>query len=129
MNGKQVPCPSGRYWRVQPGDTLYTIAERMKVSIDDLQRLNPGVDPYNLRVGASLCLPEELPPCESGLYWKIASGDTLSGIAAATGTSVEKLLELNPNLDPYNLRIDQAICLPALSEISPNPNIIKPSTG
>ncbi|WP_156275317.1 LysM peptidoglycan-binding domain-containing protein [Neomoorella glycerini] len=107
----QVPCPSGRYWRVEPGDTLYLIALRIGTTVDELLRLNPGVDPYNLQVGQVLCLPPE-PPCPSGVYWEVAPGDTLYSIARATGTTVEKLLELNPHIDPYNLQVGQKICLP-----------------
>lgn len=52
------------------------------------------------------------PPCPSGIFWIVAKGDTLYKIAKETGTTVEKLLELNPNVDPLNLQIDQKICLP-----------------
>ncbi|CEP67683.1 LysM domain [Moorella glycerini] len=107
----QVPCPSGRYWRVEAGDTLYLIALRIGTTVDELLRLNRGVDPYNLQIGQVLCLPPE-PPCPSGVYWEVAPGDTLYSIARVTGTTVEKLLELNPHVDPYNLQVGQKICLP-----------------
>jgi len=54
----------------------------------------------------------ELPPCPSGIYWEVAPGDTLFSIARATGTTVERLLELNPQVDPRNLQVGQKICLP-----------------
>jgi LysM repeat protein len=107
----EVPCPSGRYWRVEAGDTLYQIALRIGTTVAELERLNPGIDPYNLQIGQVLCLPNE-PPCPSGVYWQVAPGDTLYSIARATGTTVEKLLELNPHVDPYNLQVGQNICLP-----------------
>jgi LysM repeat protein len=37
--------------------------------------------------------------------------DTLSGIAARNGTTVERLQELNPELDPTGLRAGQKIKL------------------
>jgi len=107
----QPPCPSGRYWRVEAGDTLYLIALRLATTVAELERLNPGVDPFNLKVGQLLCLPPE-PVCPSGVFWRVAAGDTLYSIASATGTTVEKLLELNPNVNPLNLQIGQDICLP-----------------
>ncbi|MGD0152529.1 MAG: LysM peptidoglycan-binding domain-containing protein [Thermacetogeniaceae bacterium] len=118
MGFEQTACPSGRFWKVQAGDTFYTIAERLNLDVGDLQRLNPGIDPHNLQVGISLCLPEELPPCTSGLYWRVAPGDTLFNIAQATGITLGRLLLLNPGIDPGNLRVDQAVCLPPISEIS-----------
>jgi len=37
---------------VKPGDTLSTIAEKVNVPVEELQRLNPGIDPQALRSGA-----------------------------------------------------------------------------
>lgn len=111
MGQNQIPCPSGRYWRVEAGDTLYLIALRMGTTVAELERLNPGVNPYNLQIGQVLCLPAEQ-PCPSGIYWQVAAGDTLYSIARATGTTVARLLELNPHVDPNNLQIGQNICLP-----------------
>jgi len=75
-------------------------------------RANPGVDPLNLQIGQLLCLPEEFPPCPSGVYWEVSPGDTLYTIAQSVGTTVETLLELNPGIDPNNLQVKQKICLP-----------------
>jgi LysM repeat protein len=41
--------------------------------------------------------------------YTIQSGDTLAGIAAKTGTTVARLEQLNPGLDPNALRIGQPI--------------------
>lgn len=108
---QQPPCFSGRFWRVRAGDTLWLIALQTGTTVVELERLNPGVDPYNLRIGQLICLPAER-PCPSGVFWVVAAGDTLYGIAQATGTTVERLLELNPNVQPRNLQIGQTICLP-----------------
>jgi LysM repeat protein len=124
MEGEQAYCPSGRFWEVQEGDTLYTIAQQLGIEVADLAQLNPGVDPYSLEAGTSLCLPPELPPCASGIYWRVSPGDTLYDIARAAGTTLGKLFELNPGLDPQNLKVDQAICLPFVSEISLRTHII-----
>jgi LysM repeat protein len=81
--------------------------------------LNPNIVPENLEPGMQICLPEEsalpqgpIPPCASGLYWVVAQGDTLFSIARAYGTTVGRLLELNPGIDPQNLQIGMSICLP-----------------
>jgi LysM repeat protein len=41
----------------------------------------------------------------------VKAGDTLAAIAETTGTTVERLLQLNPNLDPNAMRAGQEICL------------------
>jgi LysM repeat protein len=43
--------PQERYI-VKPGDTLSTIAEKVHVPVEELQRLNPGIDPQALGSGA-----------------------------------------------------------------------------
>ena len=43
--------------------------------------------------------------------YTIKANDTLSGIAAETGTTVERLQELNPELDPQGLVAGQKIKL------------------
>jgi LysM repeat protein len=39
----------------------------------------------------------------------VVSGDTLAGIAAKTGTTVAKLEQLNPGVDPTALRVGETI--------------------
>ena len=47
-----------RTYTVRPGDTLALIAERTGVSVEELQELNPRVDPNNLIVGQKIRLTE-----------------------------------------------------------------------
>jgi len=41
--------------------------------------------------------------------YTVQSGDTLGGIAAKTGTTVAKLEQLNPGIDPTALRVGERI--------------------
>jgi len=51
-------------------------------------------------------------PSASPVSYKVAKGDTLSSIAAKHHTSVDKILQLNPDLSINNLRVGQTITLP-----------------
>jgi LysM repeat protein len=42
---------TARYYTVQAGDTLGAIAFREKTTVDQLLRLNPGIDPTALHAG------------------------------------------------------------------------------
>lgn len=119
MIATRQPCTGARLRRVEPGDTLYLIARETGVPLEDLIRLNPGVDPLNLEVGSMICVPLEqglptgkVPPCESGLYWVISQGETIYLIAQSLGVPVDTLLALNPSVDPANLRPGDSLCLP-----------------
>lgn len=111
MASSQLPCLSERFWKVKEGDTFYLIASFVGTTVEELKNLNPNIDPNNLQIGQEICLPPER-PCPSGIFWEVAAGDTLDSIARANDTTVDKLLELNPNINPQNLQIGQAICLP-----------------
>jgi LysM repeat protein len=41
--------------------------------------------------------------------YSVRSGDTLASIAERLGTTVDRLMELNPGIDPQALRVGQSI--------------------
>jgi LysM repeat protein len=41
----------GKYYRVQAGDTLESIAEKHGTTVEALLELNPGIDPVALNIG------------------------------------------------------------------------------
>lgn len=50
-------CPPGTTTHtIKTGDTLYRIACRYKISLDDLFEANPGISPYMLKVGQVICI-------------------------------------------------------------------------
>ncbi|WP_202556073.1 LysM peptidoglycan-binding domain-containing protein [Paenibacillus silvestris] len=56
-------CPAGHYLHtLQPGDTLYHLAQINHISVTLILHANPGIDPYNLRVGQQLCIPSNTSP-------------------------------------------------------------------
>lgn len=112
MQNRQLPpCPTGRFWEIRKGDTIFNIALQINSTVNAILELNPNIDVNNLRVGQSICIPIST-PCPSGIFWIVSAGDTLFSIAQEVGTSVEKLLELNEGINPNNLQINQRICLP-----------------
>lgn len=60
QQGSPVPLPAGckAIHTVKMGDTLYMIAKMHHITLDALMRANPDIDPYNLRIGTQLCIPE-----------------------------------------------------------------------
>ena len=41
---------------IQAGDTLFSLANRYRTTVDKILRLNPGTEIYNLQIGASLLI-------------------------------------------------------------------------
>lgn len=57
--GQRLLIPKGQTYQeevyvVQPGDTLYSIARRLGVSVEELARLNAIIPPYTIEVGQKL---------------------------------------------------------------------------
>ncbi|MDD2202081.1 MAG: LysM domain-containing protein [Firmicutes bacterium] len=54
----------------------------------------------------------QYPPCPGGTIYIIRQGDTLFAIAQRFGTTVNALIAANPGINPLNLIVGQAICIP-----------------
>lgn len=114
INEPQVSCPEGRLYTIRPGDTLYAISQRFGVPVQRIIAANPGIDPNNLRVAQIICIPITAIGCP-GFVYRIEAGDTLYALARRFRTTVDLILQFNPGIDPENLRVGQAICIPVPS--------------
>ena len=65
--------------------------------------------PVRTRITVTTGTPTTGTTTAAGEYYTVESGDTLGGIAAKEGTTVEELLRLNPGIDPTALHIGQKI--------------------
>jgi len=108
------PCPGGYLYTIKPGDTVYSISRRAGIAPAALIAANPGLDPDRLRIGQQICVPAPPPsdcPMGSAPY-QIRSGDTLYSLARRFNTTVTSITELNPQINPNNLRVGTVICIP-----------------
>ena len=83
---------------VRAGDTLYMIARRYNVSIDDLVQLNNIQNPNNLSIGMELII------ASAPRVHVVARGDTLYRLAQRYDTNIDTLVHLN-NLANANVLI------------------------
>ena len=92
---------SGQTHVVQYGENLSGIAAKYGTTWQDLARINALSNPDIIYQGQALNVVGEQPVATSG-YCVVEYGDTLSGIAAQFGTTVERLVSANgignPNL-------------------------------
>jgi len=97
---------------VQRGETLFRIALRYGLTIDDLSRANGLSNPNNIQVGQRLLIPslEEAP--QEGIIHTVESGETLQSIAAQYGVAIEQLVSANnlPSMDRIN--VGQLLSIP-----------------
>jgi murein DD-endopeptidase MepM/ murein hydrolase activator NlpD len=81
-------------YTVQPGDTVYTIAESFGIDANYIMWNNPEVrsDPDYLLIGAQVLIPSV-----NGLVYTVTLGDTLSDIAAYYNTDIQAITAFGPN--------------------------------
>lgn len=101
---------------VEPGDTLYSIADRFDVSVELLMKANKIRNPYNLRIGTELCIPgpaEDNKKEECETVHIVKPGDTLYMIAKMHKVTLDAIMKANPDVDVYNLTVGTRLCIPS----------------
>jgi len=98
---------------VQPGDTMYSIARRYNTTVDAIARLNGLVNPWYIRVGQKLAIPQGTgTPSTGANTYVVQAGDTLYGIAARFGKNAWDIIVANNLSDPYWLLVGQVLTIP-----------------
>ena len=90
----------------KPGDTLYNIAKRFNVSIDNLQELN-NLNTNLLKIGQTIIIPETM----NYQTYVVRSNDTLESIANKFNTTINNLKRIN-NLSTNDISVGQIILIP-----------------
>lgn len=57
-------CPTRNFYVIRQGDTLGAIAASFNVSVQDVLRLNPDINPRRLAIGQIICIPAAPSPIE-----------------------------------------------------------------
>lgn len=118
-------CPSGSLpYIVREGDTLYKIALSYSTDVDEILKANVNLNPYNLNIGQTLCIPlpgEDYPSCRTTNYYIAQEGDTFFSIAKYFNTDLEELINANSGIAPENIFNGIILCIP----VAPSPVCIK----
>lgn len=101
---------------VQPGDTLSGIAARLGTTVASLVALNGIANPNLIFVGQVLRTggsPQTAATsaAQTGKVHVVMAGETLSGIAAKYGTTVQRLAQINGISNPNFIVVGQKISL------------------
>ena len=93
---------------VKNGDTVYQIARRYSVPVDDIIFANQLQAPDVLSVGQALIIPNR------ETRRTVSRGDTLYAIARRYGVSLARLMAANPQItDPNRIYPGQTVIIPA----------------
>lgn len=94
-------------YKVESGDSLYSIGNKFKVSTDALKYVNNLYDGSVLRVGQEVTIPPI-----SGLIHKVEAGDTLASIAQKYSVPSQAIADFNYLLEPNKLALGTELVIP-----------------
>ena len=104
---KFVQVGDTELYQVKAGDTLYSIANKYNITVNELKAINDLISD-NLSVGQLLSVPSGLSLVNS---YVVEKGDTLYSIAKKFDISINKLKEYN-NLNSNLLNVGQKLLIP-----------------
>ena len=102
------PEPGTITYTVQPGDSLWLIAQKYHTTVDTIKRLN-GLSSDLLNIGQVLQIPAS--QASGYVEYIVRAGDTLWTLARRYGTTVEAIVALN-GLSGDMLTIGQILKIP-----------------
>lgn len=136
-----APPPAPQTHTVAKGDSFSSIAKKYGTTVKAVAEANPGVDSTKLKIGKTLNIPPATMPGVGGTTppaalsepgdgsqpYTVKSGDTLSKIAQAHGTTVKALRSAN-NLTTDRIKVGDKLKIPAkaAAPATPEPAPVAP---
>ena len=142
VEGKQLKVPrpdsvtdQGTFHTIQPGETLYGLSQKYKVTVKSILDANPGLNEKNFRFGQVVNIPQgsataeaqpsqpEAPKVQQGIpgpvqsrckeMHKVARKETVYSIARQYGITEQELLDANTDIkDAKKLKRGMLLCIP-----------------
>lgn len=90
-----------------------TLPDNVFTDVPPTTTISPSLFPTITLTTTPVLSPTPLPsPTSTPRIHTVKLGETLGGIAWIYGVSVDKLMEMNPEIDPYVLKVDMQVIIP-----------------
>ena len=110
---KVVDLGDTKIYQVQKGDTLYGIANKYGISLNELKAIN-NLENDNLAIGQLINVPSGLSSVNT---YTVSKGDTLYSIGKKFNIGIDKIKDVN-NLTSNMLSIGQKIIIPIEEDLT-----------
>jgi LysM repeat protein len=109
--GTLLPTPGGTHV-VQPGEALFTIAEKYGVTIQAIVDANQIQNPDHIEAGQVLIIPIPVPATAGAESYIVQADDNMTSIALQFGVTPSDLADFNniPNWD--DIKVGQVLYIP-----------------
>lgn len=105
------------FYKVEPGDTLFKIADSFNTTVEEIVKLN-NLPSTSIKVGQLLEIPGDN---NNFTTYTVVAGDNLYQIAKKFNTTVDEIKRLN-NLSSNLLSIGQVLKIPSNNQVTPKPS-------
>ncbi len=104
----------GKVYKVEKGDTLYSISRKYNLRVRDLMRANPFVNVYQLQIGEELCIPvvQNSRPEPGVRPYAVKREDTVLSILKENGITFQELARLNRSAQVLKFPMGTVLLLP-----------------
>ena len=121
MTGVASALAQQQTYTVQPGDSLYRIAQIYGLTVEQIASANGITNPSRIFPGQVLVIPTGSGSTGSTgtTTYVVKAGDTLWGISRQFNTTVDRLVQLNGLSNANLLRVGQTLIVP--TEVSATP--------
>ena len=89
------------YYKILPGDTLYKIARKFGVTVDELANYNKIANPNEIIAGEYLAIPKR--------SYTVLPGDTLTKISKKYNITIDEICKRNNIADPNKIIVGQIL--------------------
>ena len=124
-SGKAEPQFKVESYKVQRGDTLYSIAAQSKMSLSELAELNNLSSNSGLQIGQTLKIPAGSTVPDT---YTVQSGDSLTAIAAKYNLGMDYIVDLNNMSRNAGLRAGQKLKLTGGVATTETANVVEKTT-
>ncbi|MFL9843779.1 LysM peptidoglycan-binding domain-containing protein [Flavobacterium rhizosphaerae] len=110
--------------QVTPGETLYSLSVRYKVTLDELKAQNSSLESQGLRAGETIRIPVKTPAAntvaqnintdtigEGTIAHKVQQGETLTGLARKYNTTIQDITQSNKTQLRRGLQAGQVLTI------------------
>ena len=118
-----VHLADAHQYEVRPNDTLWDIARRLGVPVEELAAANGIDDPNYIVAGHLLVVPSD---GGSATEYVVQRGETLSDIAGKVGVPFAQLAAANGLDDPDRVPEGRLLAVPPVGSVAPTPALSAP---
>lgn len=97
---------------VKEGDTIFSIAKKFGISVEQLLFANPNINPGYITAGTTLKIPKADLPLPGSIKYVVLTGEDLLAILRKFGLGYGRLKLFNPDVDLTKLKEGMTIFIP-----------------